>query len=221
MRQYIKKVLHIKRDVIRIFKSFATHLNTEKNQLVSISISEVEIKNDVNGTKTKQKIPNTSRTIPCDILFIAIGFTGPKIHPSLKKIDFKRVSFNSKEYVTNDSKYYLLGDARIGQSLVVNALAEGRNIVNEIDRKLNLDRGRLINSRLLLGNLPYTIEEVVVVYKQQKPVLKTSFYKEGGDILSHRMAVPSALMGLTTLFGKVRGEPHCYNHLKSIHALGT
>lgn len=127
----------------RIFKSFATHLNTEKNQLVSISISEVEIKNDVNGTKTKQKIPNTSRTIPCDILFIAIGFTGPKIHPSLKKIDFKRVSFNSKEYVTNDSKYYLLGDARIGQSLVVNALAEGRNIVNEIDRKLNLDRADL------------------------------------------------------------------------------
>lgn len=29
-------------------------------------------------------------------------------------------------------------------------------------------------------------------------------------------AVPSALMGLTTLFGMVRGEPHRYNHLKSL-----
>ena len=26
-------------------------------------------------------------------------------------------------------------------------------------------------------------------------------------------AVPSAQMGLTSLFGMVRGEPHCYNHL--------
>ena len=28
--------------------------------------------------------------------------------------------------------------------------------------------------------------------------------------------VPSAQMGLTSLFGMVRGEPHCYNHLKSL-----
>ncbi len=26
-------------------------------------------------------------------------------------------------------------------------------------------------------------------------------------------AVPSAQTGLTSLFGKVRGEPRCYNHL--------
>ena len=39
--------------------------------------------------------------------------------------------------------------------------------------------------------------------------------KEGDDLLSHN-AVPSALMGLTSLFGMVRGEPHRYNHLKSL-----
>ena len=38
-------------------------------------------------------------------------------------------------------------------------------------------------------------------------------FEEGGDILSHQMAVPSALLGLTSLFGMGRGEPHCYNHL--------
>ena len=27
------------------------------------------------------------------------------------------------------------------------------------------------------------------------------------------MAVPSALIGLTSLFGMGRGEPYCYNHL--------
>ena len=39
--------------------------------------------------------------------------------------------------------------------------------------------------------------------------------KKGDDLLSHLVAVPSALMGLTSLFGMVRGEPHCNNHLKS------
>ena len=38
-------------------------------------------------------------------------------------------------------------------------------------------------------------------------------FEEGGDILSHQMAVPSALVGITSLFGMGRGEPYCYNHL--------
>ena len=38
--------------------------------------------------------------------------------------------------------------------------------------------------------------------------------KKGGDLLSHRIAVPSAQTGLTSLFGMVRGEPRRYNHLK-------
>ncbi len=30
------------------------------------------------------------------------------------------------------------------------------------------------------------------------------------------MAVPSAQIGLTSLFGMGRGEPYCYNHLKNL-----
>ena len=41
------------------------------------------------------------------------------------------------------------------------------------------------------------------------------FKKKGNDILSHLVAVPSALIGLTSLFGMGRGEPYRYNHLKS------
>ena len=35
------------------------------------------------------------------------------------------------------------------------------------------------------------------------------------------VAVPSALMGLTSLFGMVRGEPHCCNHLKLFQYIST
>ena len=37
--------------------------------------------------------------------------------------------------------------------------------------------------------------------------------KEGGDILSHGKAVPSALTGLTSLFGMERGGPRRHGHL--------
>jgi hypothetical protein len=39
-------------------------------------------------------------------------------------------------------------------------------------------------------------------------------FKEGGDLLSHNYAVPLAQSGLTSLFGKGRGEPRRNNHLK-------
>ena len=38
-------------------------------------------------------------------------------------------------------------------------------------------------------------------------------FEEGDDLLSHQVAVPSALMCLTSLFGMGRGEPHCPSHL--------
>ena len=40
--------------------------------------------------------------------------------------------------------------------------------------------------------------------------------KKGSDLLSHINAVPSAQLGLTTLFGMGRGEPQCYNHPKRL-----
>ncbi len=46
---------------------------------------------------------------------------------------------------------------------------------------------------------------------------KCFFKKKGNDILS--LAVPSALIGLTSLFGMGRGEPYRYNHLKSFQLI--
>ena len=40
--------------------------------------------------------------------------------------------------------------------------------------------------------------------------------KEGGDLLSHLVAVPSALTGLTSLFGMERGGPRRHGHLSLI-----
>ena len=45
---------------------------------------------------------------------------------------------------------------------------------------------------------------------------KSIGFKKGDDLLSHKIAVPLAQAGLTTLFGMGRGEPRRNNHLKII-----
>ena len=51
--------------------------------------------------------------------------------------------------------------------------------------------------------------------KTKNPYLvDKGFQKKGDDILSHKIAVPSAQSGLTSLFGMGRGEPRRNNHLK-------
>ena len=42
--------------------------------------------------------------------------------------------------------------------------------------------------------------------------LKEACKEIGGDLLSRGCAVPSARLGLTSLFGMGRGDPQRYNH---------
>ena len=42
--------------------------------------------------------------------------------------------------------------------------------------------------------------------------MKEACKKVGGDLLSRGCAVPSARLGLTSLFGMGRGDPQRYNH---------
>ena len=55
------------------------------------------------------------------------------------------------------------------------------------------------------------------IVKQKKPfyIKCKRAFKKGGDILSRYYSVPSALIGLTSLFGMGRGDPYRYNHHKS------
>lgn len=118
----------------RIFKSYAKEFNVDQNnKLLSVTITEVLIGRDAAGNRVKDAVPNTSRTIPCDAMFIAIGFTGPaNAKYFTEKINFSRKPFHLKDYASNHPKYFIAGDARTGQSLVVNAIAEGRDAAKQI-----------------------------------------------------------------------------------------
>ncbi|SFU30949.1 glutamate synthase (NADPH/NADH) small chain [Pustulibacterium marinum] len=124
----------------RIFKSYAKEFHVDQNNnLISVTITEVNVGRDAKGRRTKEVVPNTTRTVPCDALFIAIGFTGPSnARYFTEKVSLERKPFNLKDYATNNPKYFISGDARTGQSLVVNAIAEGRDTAKQIKAMFTL-----------------------------------------------------------------------------------
>ena len=66
---------------------------------------------------------------------------------------------------------------------------------------------------------PTQRDEAEMILNKKKVVLllQNNLFKIGGDILSQSLEpVPSALRGLTSLFGMGRGGHPCYNHHKTI-----
>ena len=62
---------------------------------------------------------------------------------------------------------------------------------------------------------------VVRLWQKKRPykLMQDLLIQVGGDLLSHRKAVPSALRSLTSLFGMGRGEPPRYNHQQHLSSL--
>lgn len=77
--------------------------------------------------------------IPADLVLLAIGFEGvtpPLTHALQLKVERQKIVANTKDYRTNQPKYFVAGDARRGQSLVVWAIKEGREVAESVHRYL-------------------------------------------------------------------------------------
>jgi len=83
------------------------------------------------------EIPDTEREIPADLLLLAMGFVGPETATLEEQlgveIDPRGNVKTDKSYATNIDGVFCAGDANRGQSLVVWAIAEGREAARSID----------------------------------------------------------------------------------------
>ena len=84
-----------------------------------------------------QKVAGSETTIPCDLLLIAIGFTGAEQGKILGQLG---LSLNDRERLVCDGDYatstpgvFVAGDMRRGASLIVWAIAEGRQAARRVD----------------------------------------------------------------------------------------
>ena len=87
------------------------------------------------------EIPGSEREIPCERVFLAMGFVHPKHEGLLSQLDIEldkrgNVKASEKEFHTNIPKIFTAGDMRRGQSLVVWAISEGRECARKVDEYL-------------------------------------------------------------------------------------
>jgi len=87
-----------------------------------------------------ERVPESEFYLEADLVLIAIGFSGP-VHKDLLeqfslKFDARSNIQTGADYMTSVPGVFSAGDARRGQSLVVWAIAEGRQAAHHIDRYL-------------------------------------------------------------------------------------
>ncbi|MFD6439310.1 glutamate synthase small subunit [Peribacillus sp. NPDC060186] len=117
-------------------KNIVADENGNVKELHTISMEKIK---GEDGVYIFKEIPGTEKVWPAQFVFIAIGFEGTE-QPLLSQFGVETV--NQKidavygEYRTNVEGVFAAGDARRGQSLIVWAINEGREVAREVDRYL-------------------------------------------------------------------------------------
>ena len=88
-----------------------------------------------------QEIPGSEFTLQADLIFLAMGFLGPRKQGLLDQAGVEldargNVFADTFSYRTSDPQIFACGDMRRGQSLVVWAIREGRQAARAVDQAL-------------------------------------------------------------------------------------
>ena len=117
-------------------------LGDENGNLKAIRVTDVTWELDLMNRPIKfNKIEGSEREIPCQRIFLAMGFLYPQFEGALENLGIKldtrkNVQATELAYRTNVSKIFTAGDMRRGQSLVVWAISEGREAARKVDEFL-------------------------------------------------------------------------------------
>lgn len=111
-----------------------------KGNLEGLEIYQIKWGKDDQGRFVPQEVPGTTRTIPCQLSLLALGFLGPE-QDIIKQFTLEtdprsNVKAEHGKFTTNLPGVFAAGDMRRGQSLVVWAINEGRGAARECDRHL-------------------------------------------------------------------------------------
>ena len=115
-------------------------VNTERfvgrdGRVDALELVEVELKNG-----SFEPVPGTGRSIPAQLVLLAMGFTGPEQEGLLQQLG---VELDGRGNVARDAHWttsvpgvFVAGDMGRGQSLIVWAIAEGRSAAAAVDAYL-------------------------------------------------------------------------------------
>lgn len=114
-------------------------IGDENGQLKALRIVDIQWSLQENGRNGFSEIPGTERDIPCDLALLAVGFIHPQFEGMLEQLKVEVDNSGNvvdENFKTNLEKIFTAGDMRRGQSLVVWAIAEGREAAAAVDNFL-------------------------------------------------------------------------------------
>ena len=113
----------------------------ELQHVVGLKLEGVEWAKDEKGTMQMTEVPGTERTMPADLVLLALGFVNPVqkgIIDSLGlKVSKRKNIMTDLQFRTSQKKVFAAGDAVDGASLVVKAIQSGRRAAETIHAFLN------------------------------------------------------------------------------------
>ena len=109
----------------------------ENGHIVGIETVDVAFSEKPGRRPEMQELPGTTRRWPADIVLLAMGFIGPENdtivdHYGLALSDNGTLVTDANG-MTSHPGFFAAGDARRGQSLVVWAISEGREVARQVD----------------------------------------------------------------------------------------
>src|SRR5512139_3722954 len=125
-------------------RSFAVQtkrfVGDEQGRVKAIDLVDVRWEKGPDGRFGPRDVPGSERTIPADLVLLALGFTGPEkpLPQQLGvKLDGRGNVQVDENKMTNVPGVFAAGDMSRGQSLVVWAIKEGREAARAVDRYLS------------------------------------------------------------------------------------
>lgn len=113
-------------------KEFITN---DDGDLTALKTVEVEWKMIPGERPQLMEKPETEKIWKCDLVLLALGFTGPEptIADAVGIKKDARSNYKATHYQSANPKYFVAGDMRRGQSLIVWAISEGREAARAVD----------------------------------------------------------------------------------------
>ncbi|NLK76381.1 MAG: glutamate synthase subunit beta [Clostridiales bacterium] len=126
----------------RIYQTTVKEFLKDKNgNLSGLTVVKLESKKDEkNGRMMMVEVPGSESKMEADMVLIAAGFLGTEKYVAdafgLKLNERTNVETAKGQYETNVKNVFTAGDMHRGQSLVVWAIHEGREVAREVDASL-------------------------------------------------------------------------------------
>ena len=127
---YAEAIEHFDRDP-RTYLIRSNRVIKQGDQVVGIETERMEKIVKPDGQATFFVVDGSVETYPADLVLVAIGFERPE--RELRKVGIEA----NRDYTSNVEGVFVAGDARRGQSLIVWAIREGREVADTVDGYLN------------------------------------------------------------------------------------